>query len=194
VPARSVLASLARATQGGSARDGDALAAQTVVATLRGERRGRPGRPRIDPEAQLLIRRMASENTLRGSRRVVAELRALGIEVSNSTVRRYKAEMPKPSPGQRWSTLFYNHGPYLRDALREAVDDRARRVLEALQQLVDSRLGRRPRIRAEQWSEVPGDVRGLIDARQGSPRSRRLDHESQSDRARDGPNGYRDAA
>ncbi len=161
---------------------------------LRGKPCGRPGRPRVDPEIQMLIRRMTAENWLWGSRRVLGELKALGIEVSNSTVRRYKAEVPKPSPGQRWSTFFYNHGPYLRDALREGVPDRARRVLEALQQLVDSRLGRRPRIRAEQWPEVPGDVRGLIDARQGSPRSRRLDHESQSDRARDGPDGYRDAA
>jgi hypothetical protein len=161
---------------------------------LLGKPCGRPGRPRVDPEIQMLIRRMAAENWLWGSRRVLGELKALGIEVSNSTVRRYKAEVPKPAPGQRWSTLFYNHGPYLPDALREAVDDRARRVLEVLQQLVGSRLGRLARVSAEQWLEVPGDVREFIDERHGSLFNRRPDYESLSDRARDGPDRYADAA
>lgn len=138
----------------------------------------------------MLIRRLAAENWLWGSRRVLGELKALGIEVSNSTVRRYHAEVSKPVPGQRWSTFFYNHGPYLSDALRGAVDDRARRVLEVLQQLIGSRPGKQARVPVEQWSVVPGDVPKLIADSHGSLLGRRpLFH-----RARDGPDRYSDAA
>lgn len=161
---------------------------------LRGKPCGRPGRPRVAPEIQMLIRRLAAENWLWGSRRVLGELKALGIEVSNSTVRRYQAEVSKPVPGQRWSTFFYNHGPYLSDALREAVDDRARRVLEVLQQLIGSRLGKQARVPVEQWSVVPGDVPKLIADSHGSLLSRRPDYEPLSHRARDGPDRYSDAA
>jgi hypothetical protein len=101
---------------------------------------------------------MALENSLWGSRRIVGELRALGIEVSNSTVRRYKAGLPKPGPSQRWSTFFYNHGPYVREALREAVDDRARRILEVLQQLLSGRVRRGPASGAGHRSPVPDGV------------------------------------
>ena len=58
---------------------------------LSGHRRRRGGRPRIDRELQALIQRMAAENRLWGSMRIVGVLRALGFKVSNSTVRRYRA-------------------------------------------------------------------------------------------------------
>ncbi len=158
---------------------------------LRGERRGRPGRPRIHAEARLLIRRMALENSLWGSRRIVGELKALGIEVSNSTVRRYTAEVPKPEPGQRWSTFFYNPGPYVLDALREAVDDRARRLLEVLQQLMSGRSRRRATVGAGRRSGVPAGVHEPSETQRGTRLNRHADH---TGRARDGPDRYMDAA
>ena len=83
-----------------------------------GQRR-RPGRPRIDPELQALIRRMARENPRWGSMRILGELRNFGFELSNSTVRRYRGSAADPSR-QHWSTFYRNHGPYLAEALQEA--------------------------------------------------------------------------
>jgi len=45
----------------------------------------RPGRPRVDHEAQGLVLRLAREN--QGYRRIVGELRGLGVTVSASSVR-----------------------------------------------------------------------------------------------------------
>jgi hypothetical protein len=101
---------------------------------LPGPRPRRGGRPRIAVEVQELIRRMQRENPRWGSR-ILGELKKLGFEVSDSTVRRYRGPVRARHGGQSWSTFFYNHAPYLRDALREAVDDRTRRLLEALQRL-----------------------------------------------------------
>ena len=50
-------------------------------------RREGSGRPRIPCEVQALIGRMARENPTWGVVRIVGELRALGVEVSASTVR-----------------------------------------------------------------------------------------------------------
>ncbi len=161
---------------------------------LRGQRCGRPGRPRIAPEIQMLIRRMAAENWLWGSRRVLGELKALGVEVSNSTVRRYRAEGPQPTSGQRWSTLFDNHGPYLRDALREELDDRARRLLEALQRLVGVRSTRDAPRSTEEWSEIPDAVRELIEERYGEWLCRCRSCDRASHATRDGPVVHREAA
>ena len=121
---------------------------------LQARRHRPPGRPRIDVEAQQLIRRTAAENALWGSRRIVGELRALGFDVSNSSVRRYVADVKRPRPAQRWSTFFYNHGPYVRDALREAVDDRTRRLLEALQRLFGSTPARGAGETIDEWTEA----------------------------------------
>ena len=85
---------------------------------LRGRTR-RPGRPRIDHELQALIRQMARENRRWGSMRILGELRSLGFNVSNSTVRRYRGTAADPSR-QHWSTFYRNHGPYLAEALHEA--------------------------------------------------------------------------
>ena len=74
--------------------------------------KSRAGRPRIPPELQRLIRRMAIENPLWGEERIAGELLVkLGIRVSPRTVRKY---MPKRPPGvprgdQRWSTFLKNH-------------------------------------------------------------------------------------
>ena len=82
----------------------------------------RPGRPRIDSELQALIRQIARENRRWGSMRILGELRSLGFEVSNSTVRRYRGTTADPSR-QHWTTFHRNHGPYLAEALREAAID-----------------------------------------------------------------------
>jgi transposase InsO family protein len=74
--------------------------------------KSRTGRPRIPPELQRLIRRMAMENPLWGEERIANELLVkLGIRVSPRTVRKY---MPECAPGiprrdQRWSTFLGNH-------------------------------------------------------------------------------------
>ena len=92
---------------------------------LLGGRRRRPGRPRIDPELQALILRMARENPRWGSMRILGELRHLGFELSNSTVRRYRGSAGDPAQ-QHWSTFYRNHGPYLAEALQEATIDSLR--------------------------------------------------------------------
>jgi transposase InsO family protein len=74
--------------------------------------KSKAGRPRIPPELQRLIHRMATENPLWGEERIAKELLVkLGIGVSPRTVRKY---MPKRPPGvprgdQRWSTFLKNH-------------------------------------------------------------------------------------
>jgi transposase InsO family protein len=74
--------------------------------------KSRAGRPRIPPELQRLIRRMASENPLWGEERIANELLVkLAIRISPRTVRKY---LPKRPPGlprgdQRWSTFLKNH-------------------------------------------------------------------------------------
>ena len=74
--------------------------------------KSRAGRPRIPPQLQRLICRMAMENPLWGEERIANELLVkLGIRVSPRTVRKY---MPKRPPGvprgdQRWSTFLRNH-------------------------------------------------------------------------------------
>ena len=75
----------------------------------------RPGRPRIPPDLQALIRRMARDNPTWGEERIANELLLkLGLRVSPRTVRKY---LPKrfdrgPNdgiPSQRWMTFVHNH-------------------------------------------------------------------------------------
>src|SRR5256885_5472993 len=68
----------------------------------------RPGRPRIDPACQDLIRRMAAENCLWGAPRIHGELLKLGIAVSERTVSRYLRGRPT-TRSQTWRTFFSNH-------------------------------------------------------------------------------------
>jgi len=69
--------------------------------------RRRPGRPRIDSEVQLLIRRMATANCLWGTPRIHGELLKLGISVSERTVSRYMPDRLK-APSQSWRTFLAN--------------------------------------------------------------------------------------
>ncbi len=95
-------------------------------------RRRRGGRPRISAELQALIPRVQAENPRWGSMRILGELKKLGYEVSNSSVRRYRSTVRRRPRGQSWRTFFYNHAPYAREALQEAIDERTRRALETL--------------------------------------------------------------
>ena len=70
--------------------------------------RPRGGRPRIDPEIQGLIRDMWTSNPMWGKPRIQAELRKIGIEVSDSTVSRYRPPRGSP-PSHSWRAFLDNH-------------------------------------------------------------------------------------
>lgn len=70
--------------------------------------RSRGGRPRVDPQIQKLIRVMWDSNPTWGKPRIQAELRKIGIEVSDSTVWRYRPSKLSP-PSQAWRSFLENH-------------------------------------------------------------------------------------
>jgi transposase InsO family protein len=78
-------------------------------------RKCQSGRPRIPPELQHLIRRIAGENPSWGEERIANELLLkLGLRVSPRTIRKYLPMLPvapagKPSGDQRWSSFLKNH-------------------------------------------------------------------------------------
>jgi transposase InsO family protein len=75
-------------------------------------RRRRGGRPPIPHHVRALISRMSRENPLWGAPRIHGELLKLGIEVSEATVSKYLARLPKP-PSQTWRTFLGNHAKAL---------------------------------------------------------------------------------
>jgi hypothetical protein len=68
------------------------------------------GRPRIESELCVLIRRISIENPLWGAPRIHGELLKLGFEVAQSTVAKYMVKRPGP-PSQGWRTFLRNHAP-----------------------------------------------------------------------------------
>ena len=72
--------------------------------------RNQGGRPRIDADIRLLIRRMARENPTWGAPRIHGESRKLGFEVSEATVSR-DIDMPRRAkpPSQTWRSFLHNH-------------------------------------------------------------------------------------
>ena len=68
------------------------------------------GRPQIDPELRVLIRRMSRENPLWGAPRIHGELLKLGFEVAQSSVAKYMVKRRGP-PSQGWRTFLRNHAP-----------------------------------------------------------------------------------
>src|SRR6201997_3291444 len=68
------------------------------------------GRPQIDTELRLLIRRMSVENPLWGAPRIHGELLKLGFEVAQSSVGKYMVKR-RGLPGQGWRTFLHNHAP-----------------------------------------------------------------------------------
>jgi transposase InsO family protein len=73
--------------------------------------RGRAsGRPKITPEIQELIQRMAKENPTWGAPKIHGELLKLGFKVSERSVSRYiRAIQRRGDPGRRWLTFLRNH-------------------------------------------------------------------------------------
>jgi transposase InsO family protein len=68
------------------------------------------GRPQIDTELRVLIRRISVENPLWGAPRVHGELLKLGFAVAQSTVAKYMARRGGP-PSQGWLTFLRNCAP-----------------------------------------------------------------------------------
>ena len=68
------------------------------------------GRPQIDTELRVLIRRMSIENPLWGAPRIHGELLKLGFEVAQSSVAKYMVKRRGP-PSQGWRTFLRNHAP-----------------------------------------------------------------------------------
>jgi putative transposase len=71
-------------------------------------RSGRGGRPKINEEVRVLIRRMSHENPTWGVPRIHAELHLLGYDVAESTVAKYRVRIRKP-PSQTWKSFLRNH-------------------------------------------------------------------------------------
>jgi hypothetical protein len=155
----------------------------------------RGGRPRIEAEFQTLIRRMQAENPRWGSMRILGELKKLRFEVSNSSVRRYRASAWSPHPSQRWSTFFNNHAPYLRDALRDELDQRGRRIVRMLiRRLGMSGNRRRRSAGAEFRVEIRGREPDFVGHAHDGRRSRNAGHALRVNLSRDGPELRSEAA
>ena len=71
-------------------------------------RRGRRGRPPVSKEIRKLIRRMSRENPLWGAPRIHGELLKLGIDIGETSVRKYMVRRRSP-PSQTWRTFLENH-------------------------------------------------------------------------------------
>jgi hypothetical protein len=72
--------------------------------------RPRGGRPQIETELRVLIRRMSVENPLWGAPRIHGELLKLGFEVAQSSVAKYMVKRRGP-PSQGWCTFLRSHAP-----------------------------------------------------------------------------------
>jgi len=80
---------------------------RTVIAWQLSQR-GKPGRPTIAKEVRTLIRDMWQANPTWGSPRIMGELRKLGIDVTKSTVEKYRVRPQTPS-SPTWKTFLANH-------------------------------------------------------------------------------------
>src|SRR3979411_1252422 len=68
------------------------------------------GRPQIDADLRLLIRRMSVDNPLWGAPRIHGELLKLGLEIAQSSVAKYMIKRCGP-PSQGWLAFLHNHAP-----------------------------------------------------------------------------------
>ncbi len=91
-----------------SARDARAVAQGRLSLLLRWKSRRRGGRPQIETELRVLIRRMSIENPLWGAPRIHGELLKLGFDIAQSSVAKYMVKRRGP-PGQGWRTFLRNH-------------------------------------------------------------------------------------
>jgi hypothetical protein len=63
-------------------------------------RHGRPGRPTVPKEVRELIRTMSRDNPLWGASRIHGELLKLGIDIGETSVRKYMIKRSK-EPSQK---------------------------------------------------------------------------------------------
>jgi hypothetical protein len=70
------------------------------------------GRPAIEQQLRVLIRKMAAANPLWGAPRIHGELGKLGIDISERTVSRL-LRRPRRPPSQTWRTFLTNHAATL---------------------------------------------------------------------------------
>src|SRR5258708_27585424 len=70
------------------------------------------GRPQIDTELRVLIRRMSVENPLWGAPRIHGELLKLGFEVAQSSVTKYMVKR-RGAPNHGWATFILTQPPHL---------------------------------------------------------------------------------
>src|SRR5271167_1367163 len=68
------------------------------------------GRPQLETDLRMLIRRISIENPLWGAPRIHGELLKLGFEVAQSSVAKYMVKRRGP-PSQEWRTFLRNHAP-----------------------------------------------------------------------------------
>jgi putative transposase len=71
-------------------------------------RAGRSGRPTIGREVRALIREIAAANPRWGSRRILGEVRKLGIAVAKSTVEKYRIRWRRPA-SPAWRAFLKHH-------------------------------------------------------------------------------------
>jgi putative transposase len=71
------------------------------------------GRPCLDHQLATLIRQMWSANPTWGSKRIQAELAKLAINVSDSTIRKYRPNSRRTRCDQTWKTFLCNHAKEL---------------------------------------------------------------------------------
>jgi transposase InsO family protein len=67
------------------------------------------GRPSMNLEVVILIKKMANENPTWGAPRIHGELLKLGYTICESTVQRYMPKKGKRNNGQNWKTFLKNH-------------------------------------------------------------------------------------
>jgi hypothetical protein len=67
------------------------------------------GRPSMNLEVIILIKKMAAENPLWGAPRIHSEILKLGYKMCESTVQRYMPKKGKRSNGQNWKTFLKNY-------------------------------------------------------------------------------------
>ena len=72
--------------------------------------RSRGGRPQVETDLRVLIRRMSIENPFWGAPRIHGELLKLGLDVAQSSVAKYMVRRPG-RPSQGWCTFLRNHAP-----------------------------------------------------------------------------------
>jgi type II secretory pathway pseudopilin PulG len=68
------------------------------------------GRPQIDAELRMLIRRISMDNPLWGAPRIHGELLKLGFEIAQSSVAKYMVKRRGP-PSHGWRSFLHNHAP-----------------------------------------------------------------------------------